>query len=665
MISLLLSSAAFAVTPGAGDLVITEIMAAPSCTFDEWFEVYNPTGDTMDLDGCLLSSGTSEHTVGTASVSPGAYAVLHRSGTGSCPSECPDQACSVTPIELYGSLGFSNSDPDDVTITCGGVVVDTVTFDSDPWESCEADADACSIQLQTDALTAADNDDAQAVAGSWCPSNGDDAYTDGNAASALGTPGAANNCGEEVSDPGGGNEGGDPDVIPEDVCEPGDVIITELMVAPSPQFDEWMEFRAVNDCDLHSCQILSAYTTSSGNAVERDHFISVLGNSFPVTAGSDTVIARRTSAEIDGDATIEWARASGGAITPDYYYESTELSNSSAGTLDLICNGVSVDQVPYDWSAFEGDASTCPDGGCSVQLDPVFYDGAANDTLNNWCLPALADDNLYTPTTTLTDGTATTESDFTGTPAAENACPFFDWPDVGEVAFIEIMGAPQDTEEWFEIVNLTDRQIELTQCELRSYRADAILEDPTNYEDHVIGESGILVMEPNGLELFVKGGCLIEEAALDTGVAGDCTLSGYDYDSLSISSDNDEVLDLLCPNASGELQVIDRVEFNLEVSDSLEGRSLMFDSTLIDAEAATSNDDVDNNWCKAAFTQQFYQSGDEDCNYGTPGEVGECTTNVPLPPPSTVFPRCATTAAAGGVWAVLLGLFGVVRRRRR
>ena len=49
-----LSSAALAAPPGVGDLVITELMAAPACQYNEWFEVQNVSGSSVDLDGCLL-----------------------------------------------------------------------------------------------------------------------------------------------------------------------------------------------------------------------------------------------------------------------------------------------------------------------------------------------------------------------------------------------------------------------------------------------------------------------------------------------------------------------------------------------------------------------------------------------------------------------------------
>jgi hypothetical protein len=65
----------------AGDLVISEVMANPAMVTDgngEWFELYNTTGSTIDLDGLILSDdGTDSHTIsGTLEVASGGYLVL-------------------------------------------------------------------------------------------------------------------------------------------------------------------------------------------------------------------------------------------------------------------------------------------------------------------------------------------------------------------------------------------------------------------------------------------------------------------------------------------------------------------------------------------------------------------------------------------------------------
>ena len=69
------------------DLFITEVMANPAAVSDtngEWFELYNPTLETVDLEGAVLSDdGSNSHTISTGSaliINPGEYFVLGRNG---------------------------------------------------------------------------------------------------------------------------------------------------------------------------------------------------------------------------------------------------------------------------------------------------------------------------------------------------------------------------------------------------------------------------------------------------------------------------------------------------------------------------------------------------------------------------------------------------------
>ena len=69
------------------DLYITEIMTNPSAVSDtagEWFELYNPTSETVDLQGIILSDdGANTHTISTGSsllIAAGDYFVMARNG---------------------------------------------------------------------------------------------------------------------------------------------------------------------------------------------------------------------------------------------------------------------------------------------------------------------------------------------------------------------------------------------------------------------------------------------------------------------------------------------------------------------------------------------------------------------------------------------------------
>ena len=69
------------------DLLITEVMANPlsvSDTQGEWLELFNPTSESIDLNGIKLSdAGTTGHIIsstGSLFINPGDYFVLARNG---------------------------------------------------------------------------------------------------------------------------------------------------------------------------------------------------------------------------------------------------------------------------------------------------------------------------------------------------------------------------------------------------------------------------------------------------------------------------------------------------------------------------------------------------------------------------------------------------------
>ncbi len=156
----------------AGDVIITEIMnnpAAISDTTGEWFELYNPTGDAIDLDGWIISeAGTATHTiVGPLIIASGAYLTLARSAT---PGFTPDYVYIPSPISL-------NQDADSVVITGEGTEVARVDYDSNEgWPL------AAGYSLEYKELTSTN----QNVASSWGPATTDLGNGD------YGTPGSQN-----------------------------------------------------------------------------------------------------------------------------------------------------------------------------------------------------------------------------------------------------------------------------------------------------------------------------------------------------------------------------------------------------------------------------------------------------------------------------------------
>ena len=163
--------------PGAGGLVITELMvAAQSGTPDdgEWIEVYNPsTTETYDLDGCSISDGTSSVGVTTTTlVPPQSYFLFGRS---------TDSAVNFgAPVDFAWGVAFQlNNSGESPTITCGSTVVDTLAYP----QLFEREQGA-SFQLHPGSLDAVSND---AATTAWCNSR-----TTFGSFGKKGTPKAAN-----------------------------------------------------------------------------------------------------------------------------------------------------------------------------------------------------------------------------------------------------------------------------------------------------------------------------------------------------------------------------------------------------------------------------------------------------------------------------------------
>jgi len=119
----------------AGDLIVNEIMAGPSTGNPEWIELYNPTGQTINISNWLMfETGGNTNIADTciALVRPGGYAVIAADTTiyGLYPYlRTPDSTQSVY---FAGSLGLNN-EADMIKITdIFRTKIDSV-FYSDDW----------------------------------------------------------------------------------------------------------------------------------------------------------------------------------------------------------------------------------------------------------------------------------------------------------------------------------------------------------------------------------------------------------------------------------------------------------------------------------------------------------------------------------------------------
>jgi hypothetical protein len=374
--------------PGAGELVISEIMVDPakvSDTAGEWFEVYNPSAAvTYDLTGCKVAVGPpasrDTRVIGAVRVAPRSWTLFARAATGNGGLPTPDF--------VYGGLSLGNSGGT-LAVLCGETgaetTVDSVTWTtSAPWRLQAGHA----LNLSADSLSASANDDGAA----WCLAN--QAYGDGD----LGTPGAANRVCQSgpVCDDGVCEATETCLECPQDcgVCPgprptAGQLVITEIMKDPAAIADvtgEWFEI----------------YNPSPDTALNLDGCVlRDLGSDRHTIAGPLVIAA---------GAHLTFAKSAAPGFTPGYVYTGITFSNADDEII-LECAGVMVDGVAYDAGAAFPDPT-----GASLQLAPDLYVGVvgataavSNDSGASWC--------------TTPAGTTYGSGD-RGTPGSQNlACP--------------------------------------------------------------------------------------------------------------------------------------------------------------------------------------------------------------------------------------------------
>jgi hypothetical protein len=161
---------------GAGDLVVTEFMQDPSTVSDslgEWFEVYNNTGDTLNLNGLEISDAGTDSTSLTSDVTlaAGEYLVFGNNDDVTTNG-------GVTVDVLYSGITLGNVG-DELILGYAGVTFDEIAWDDG---ATFPDANGLSASLDPSALDATDNDDGA----NWCEASS--TYGDGD----FGTPGSAN-----------------------------------------------------------------------------------------------------------------------------------------------------------------------------------------------------------------------------------------------------------------------------------------------------------------------------------------------------------------------------------------------------------------------------------------------------------------------------------------
>jgi hypothetical protein len=168
-------------TINSGDLLFTEIMYDPtslSDTYGEWFEIYNNTGHSVNLQHLVLSKNATDRHIITAAITlaPHGYQVFARTES----AVSGDKYIYGTSITLNNTgaiLSISNYGTDGTD----GAEICSVNYGGESFPS----ASGASICLNPESLNARE----EPLGTSWCVSTS--AYSTGD----LGTPGALNdNC---------------------------------------------------------------------------------------------------------------------------------------------------------------------------------------------------------------------------------------------------------------------------------------------------------------------------------------------------------------------------------------------------------------------------------------------------------------------------------------
>lgn len=159
-----------------GDLIVTEVMANPTCPLDtcEWIEVFNNTDADINLQGLRIQDdATNEGIVDDiAVVGPSSYAVIASHDMTTWPY-------AVAADGYFGTLPSLTNTGNTVVLLNAFDVLDEMAA----WGSAPTGR---SWSLDPFALDPADND----LTGNWCFSA--DALVDANVGGEYGTPGAAN-----------------------------------------------------------------------------------------------------------------------------------------------------------------------------------------------------------------------------------------------------------------------------------------------------------------------------------------------------------------------------------------------------------------------------------------------------------------------------------------
>ena len=139
-----------------GGLLFSEFMVNPAAVTDtegEWIELTNTSNTDVELNGCTIARDDSSTTIAQSLVVPAGGSVTLSNG----PSP------GFSPNLEYSGFSLPNTAIFTLTLTCSGVVVDTVQVDPGSWPL----SSGVSASLDPQFASATENDNGSA----WCLAN--------------------------------------------------------------------------------------------------------------------------------------------------------------------------------------------------------------------------------------------------------------------------------------------------------------------------------------------------------------------------------------------------------------------------------------------------------------------------------------------------------------
>ena len=380
----------------AGQLVINEFMVRAHSGGDpgEWIELINLSDKLLDLGGCLLLDDDDDsHEIATnVVVAAGAFVLLGKNAN-------PQENYGVTLDYAYGDAYILSNGVDEIILSCGGTVIDRVTYIEDSYDM------GTSTQLDPERQDATANDDL----GSWCLGTSGYGTEDPQL---LGTPGLANaSCGL-VATPCAPNPC---DAPPAASCDgevlqryaaTGDCTVVEEQASCDypPQTTNCAEQGKICDAETESCLfageghspesegevIVSEFMAHSVDGEDGGEWLELLNTSASaldlegctLSDGGDDLHAIAGMLLVAPGARVLLASSADTAashgLAPDYVYGADLILNNDGDTIILACGELEIDRVIYASSWFEL--------GRSAQLASDKLTAQQNDEAANWCL---------------------------------------------------------------------------------------------------------------------------------------------------------------------------------------------------------------------------------------------------------------------------------------